>query len=68
MRRLLEAADPAAARLAKIALESEDERVAVSAIKELLERAGVGEAQRIAVEGGMDLAITLNGVDIGKLK
>jgi hypothetical protein len=37
----LEAADPAAAELVKLALYAEDPRVRLSAIKDLLDRAGI---------------------------
>lgn len=48
-RRLLEAVDPAAAELIRIALEGKQENVRVSAIKELFERAGFGDPKRIEV-------------------
>ena len=41
--RLLEALDPAAGELVRIALNAKNEQVRVSAIKELFERAGFGE-------------------------
>jgi hypothetical protein len=49
MRRLLEAIDPAAAQLVKIALEGQTEQVKLNAIKELFERAGFGEPKRIDI-------------------
>jgi HEAT repeat protein len=48
---ILEAADPAAARLIKIALKTKDDRVAISAIKEILDRAGIIDRQ-IAAQAG----------------
>lgn len=65
-RRLMEAADPASARLVEL-LGSGDERIVLGAAKEILDRAGIGEAKRLALEGGVDLAITLNGVNIDDL-
>jgi len=47
--RLLEAADPAAARLVK-ALESKDERVAIKASGMILDRAGYAPSRRIEIE------------------
>lgn len=50
MERILAAADPAAAELIRIAKEGEQESVRVRAITDLLDRAGVGEARKLAVE------------------
>ncbi len=41
-RRLLDAADPAAAELVRLALHDESPRVRLAAVKDLLDRAGVG--------------------------
>ncbi len=64
-RRLLAAADPAAAELVELALNGETPSVKLGAIKELLERAQVGGPKRIAVEGGLNISI--NEVDIKDL-
>lgn len=48
--RLLEAADPAAARLVK-ALESEDERAAIKAAQLILDRAGLGPRSAVEMSG-----------------
>ena len=53
MERILAAADPAAAELIRIAKEGESEAVRVRAITDLLDRAGVGEAKKLAVEMGI---------------
>ncbi len=42
-RRLLEAADPAAAELVRLALNAESARVRLAAVRDLLDRAGVGD-------------------------
>lgn len=56
-RRLLEAADPAAAALVKIALdEGMDPRVRVMAIRDLLDRAGIMEPKQVEV-------ISLDAID-----
>jgi hypothetical protein len=47
--RLLEAVDPAAAELARIALNGKSEQVRLNAIKELFARAGFGEPDRLTV-------------------
>jgi len=47
--RLLEAADPAAAELVRLALHAESEQVRLGAIKELFARTGLGEADRLEV-------------------
>ncbi len=65
-RRLLESIDPAAAELVRIALKGKTERDRLTAIKELFERAGFGEAKRIQAEG--ELTITINGVDLNDLR
>jgi hypothetical protein len=65
-RRLLEAIDPAAVELIRIALHGVTERDRLTAIKELFERAGFGSAKRVEVEGG--LSIQINGVDIKDLR
>lgn len=49
MIRLLEAIDPAAGELIRIALKGKTDQVRVQAIKELFERAGFGEAKRIDI-------------------
>lgn len=67
MQRLIDAAEDAAAELIRIIQNAESESVRVSAIKELFERAGIGEAQRVALEGE-GLNITLNGIDLNKLQ
>lgn len=43
LERLLEAADPAAAELVRISTRGKSERDRIAAIKDLLDRAGVGE-------------------------
>lgn len=48
--RLLEAADPAAARLVR-ALQSSDERVALAAARAILDRSGHGAASSVAMSG-----------------
>jgi hypothetical protein len=48
--RLLEAADPAAARLVR-ALESEDERAAIRAAQIILDRAGLHPTQAVELSG-----------------
>lgn len=56
-RRLLEAADPAAAALVKIALDEDmDPRVRVMAIRDLLDRAGISEPKQVEV-------VTLDAID-----
>ena len=47
--RLLEALDPAAGELVRIALNGKQENVRVQAIKELFERAGFGEPKRLDI-------------------
>lgn len=49
-RRILEAADPVAARLIDIALNSESDSAAVAAARDLLDRAGLGATHRIEAE------------------
>jgi len=49
MRRLLEAVDPAAGELIRIALSGKTDQVRVQAIRELFERAGFGEPKRIDI-------------------
>jgi len=48
-RRLLEAADPAAARLIDIALNTEDPKVALVAIRDVLDRAGITPPEPVRV-------------------
>ena len=55
--RILEALDPAAAELVRIALNAKSEQVRVQAIKELFERAGFGEPKR------MDITLTDDVLD-----
>lgn len=50
MARILAAADPVAEEMIRIALEGESEAVRVRALADLLDRAGVGEARKLAVE------------------
>lgn len=61
--RLLEAADPAAARLVEL-LESDDEQVALRAATALLDRSGHGpQTKQINVDGGK-LTYRIEGVDM----
>jgi hypothetical protein len=60
--RLLEAADPAAARLVK-ALESEDERAAIAAAKLILDRAGLHPTQTVELTGKDGRPIQTERVD-----
>lgn len=53
-RRLLEAADPAAAKLVEL-LDSDNERVALAAARDLLDRAGLGTPAE--VEGELTLEV-----------
>jgi hypothetical protein len=48
-RRLLEAADPVTARLIDIALHAEDDRVALTAIRDVLDRAGITPPEPVEV-------------------
>lgn len=48
-RRLLEAADPVAARLVHLALNAEDERVQLAACRDLLDRIAVNSPKQIEV-------------------
>lgn len=48
--RLLEALDPAAAELVRIAVKGKNERDRIAAIRELFARAGFGEADRLDVD------------------
>ena len=48
-RRLLEAADPLAAELIRIAQESKDDRTRVAAIRDVLDRAGVDMPKRLEI-------------------
>ncbi len=64
--RLNEAIDPATVELIRLATTAENERDRITAIKEIFERAGFGEAKRVEVDGG--LTIQINGVDINDLQ
>jgi hypothetical protein len=64
--RLLEAADPAAARLAQL-VDSEDEAIALYASKALLDRAGYGPSStQVQVDGGQ-VNYQIAGVDLDQL-
>ncbi len=56
-RRLLEALDPAAGELVRIALTGKVERNRIMAIKELFERAGFGEPKRLEIAQIPDQAL-----------
>lgn len=65
-RRLLEAADPAAARLVEL-LDAEDEAVQLRAATALLDRAGHGPSStQVQVDGG-ELRYQIDGVDLEAL-
>jgi len=65
-RRLLEAADPAAARLVEL-LDSEDEAIAVRAATALLDRSGHGPSStQVQVDGGQ-VDYRIEGVDLEQL-
>jgi hypothetical protein len=65
-RRLLEAADPAAARLVEL-LESDDESVALRAAQAILDRAGMGPSStQVQVDGGQ-VDYSIQGVDLDQL-
>jgi hypothetical protein len=64
--RLLEAADPAAARLVQL-LESDDEAIAVRAATALLDRAGHGPSStQVQLDGGQ-VQYRIDGVDLEAL-
>jgi hypothetical protein len=48
-RRLLEAADPVAAELVRLALESDDEKVRLAACRDLLDRVAVSSPKQVEV-------------------
>ena len=50
MRRLRDAADPVAGELVKMAMSGKVDNIKLGAAKDLLDRAGVGEAKRIEVD------------------
>lgn len=62
--RLLEAADPAAARLVK-ALESVDERAAIKAAQLILDRAGIGPMSAVELSG--EIAVTATSITLDAL-
>ena len=65
-RRLLEAADPAAARLVEL-LDSDDENIALRAAVALLDRSGLGpSATQVNVDGGQ-VNYTIEGVQLDQL-
>ena len=49
MRRLLEAADPVAAELVRLATQSKDERVRLAACRDLLDRVAVASPKQIEI-------------------
>lgn len=55
--RLLQALDPAAGELVRIALNGKTERDRITAIKELFERAGFGEPKRLEIAQVPDQAL-----------
>ena len=54
-RRLLEAADPVAARLVHLALHSDDEKVQLAACRDLLDRVAVTSPKQIEVMPSLEL-------------
>lgn len=57
--RLLEAADPAAAKLVKLALGAESEAVALAAVRDILDRAGLKVAESLNLTGSVDVTSSL---------
>ncbi len=62
-RRLLEALDPAAGELVRIALNGKVERDRIAAIKELFERAAFGEVKRIEITQLPDQALVAEWIN-----
>lgn len=57
--RLLEAADPVAAELVRLALKGESEAVRVQAARDVLDRAGLKVAERLDLTGSVDVTSSL---------